>query len=367
MPLYKKRVKKSIFSQDTNNSAQMVSSEFKQPSSSQKALEEILNPQGKLNKSPIYPEVFPRCASEPNESAFVDDSFEKTELKLENDASDRKNSETPIENSLPYEISYTSNDTSEKETVLQEIADVDNMNGLSTENIEILAPTDKIKQSNLVENAITPEKNNMIAISEVKSIEKPKKKKSIMHPMKSSKNKKKNSLDSDVKDFKENIPPPSNNSESHLDLNASLNSSISSQVSLNDPPVKEAFKNFLIKKKVVKEKNIISSQTSDISLNDPVIRDTYSQFMTKKEKFARVNTPKGLTHYDKMKWLQGQRNVGVYVHCDSCDKIRFLEEINDPTVLPDKWYCKDNSGEERDSHTTILLKRISYLRIHHLH
>ncbi|XP_044753302.1 zinc finger CW-type PWWP domain protein 1-like [Coccinella septempunctata] len=116
----------------------------------------------------------------------------------------------------------------------------------------------------------------------------------------------------------------------------------SSQRSMNRTPVKEAFKQFLLQKETKLDESLISSQSSDISLNDPIIRETYSQFIGKKDKFTRVNTPKGLTHYDKMKWLQEQRIVGVFVLCDKCDKTRYLEEIEDPTELPDKWYCEDN-------------------------
>lgn len=53
-------------------------------------------------------------------------------------------------------------------------------------------------------------------------------------------------------------------------------------------------------------------------------------------------------HYDdyqRLEWLQSQRNVGLYVCCDSCNKWRFLPDVKDPLELPDKWYCFMNPGE----------------------
>ncbi|XP_050305024.1 zinc finger CW-type PWWP domain protein 1-like [Anthonomus grandis grandis] len=37
--------------------------------------------------------------------------------------------------------------------------------------------------------------------------------------------------------------------------------------------------------------------------------------------------------------LHKERDVGVYVLCDKCDKTRYLPDVKDPLDLPEEWYC----------------------------
>ncbi|XP_030764207.1 MATH and LRR domain-containing protein PFE0570w-like [Sitophilus oryzae] len=54
-------------------------------------------------------------------------------------------------------------------------------------------------------------------------------------------------------------------------------------------------------------------------------------------------------HLDELIELQQDRNVGLYVYCDLCDKVRYLPDCKDPLDLPDKWYCYMNPDPEYKS------------------
>lgn len=49
--------------------------------------------------------------------------------------------------------------------------------------------------------------------------------------------------------------------------------------------------------------------------------------------------PQFSTRLERLQWLQEQRDVGLYVICDNCEKLRYLQKVVDPLELPEKWYC----------------------------
>ncbi|CAG9857211.1 unnamed protein product [Phyllotreta striolata] len=61
-----------------------------------------------------------------------------------------------------------------------------------------------------------------------------------------------------------------------------------------------------------------------------------------KERFINYITPK---LYEKMCRIHEDRNVGLYVICDICDKSRYLPDVVDPLDIPDMWYCFMNPDE----------------------
>lgn len=334
MPLYRKRPKIPFISQDPNTEKN-VHSAFVQPCS-QKSTDDIVKP---CVRSPTYPGAFPRTASEPNESAFADFKSNIIDTSVGYDQKrdmDMFANETSSDDKLEYP---------DKMGIHKKIANVkkNNIISLSSEIEEITSLNDKpqvIQKDIIFEKKKTCEhelgnKNNEAPKKKITKTRKCSDIKDNKKKLKISKN--------ETVTLTQNSQPTNTSPNSTL-LDVSMNSSMSnSQISINEPIVKEAYKKFLFKKQADK-RTTIHSQNSDISLNDPAIKETYSQFVEKREKFTRVNTPKLLTHYEKMKWLQSQRNVGVYVYCDNCDKVRYLEDIMDPTLLPDKWYCKDNTG-----------------------
>lgn len=62
------------------------------------------------------------------------------------------------------------------------------------------------------------------------------------------------------------------------------------------------------------------------------------------EQIPTIEPPEHFTHRERLLWLQEQRNVGLYVCCDMCNKYRYLKDTTDPLELPEKWYCHMNPG-----------------------
>ncbi|XP_032513430.2 zinc finger CW-type PWWP domain protein 1-like, partial [Danaus plexippus] len=54
---------------------------------------------------------------------------------------------------------------------------------------------------------------------------------------------------------------------------------------------------------------------------------------------------RGLTHLQKLIWLQSKRTKGLWVQCDECDRWRYLPDILDRYELPKKWFCWMNSDK----------------------
>ncbi|XP_049867518.1 zinc finger CW-type PWWP domain protein 1-like [Pectinophora gossypiella] len=50
----------------------------------------------------------------------------------------------------------------------------------------------------------------------------------------------------------------------------------------------------------------------------------------------------GLTHRQRLLWLQKRRSAGLWVQCDDCDRWRYLPHVLDAQELPDKWSCNMN-------------------------
>ncbi|CAB3242489.1 unnamed protein product [Arctia plantaginis] len=51
----------------------------------------------------------------------------------------------------------------------------------------------------------------------------------------------------------------------------------------------------------------------------------------------------GLSHFQKLLWLQKRRTTGLWVQCDECDRWRYMPNLIDRHELPNKWYCSMNS------------------------
>lgn len=57
-----------------------------------------------------------------------------------------------------------------------------------------------------------------------------------------------------------------------------------------------------------------------------------------------LSQPTGLTHRQRLLWLQKHRTVGLWVQCDDCDRWRYLPNVLDSSELPKKWYCRLHPG-----------------------
>ncbi|KAF9796219.1 hypothetical protein SFRURICE_016142 [Spodoptera frugiperda] len=56
--------------------------------------------------------------------------------------------------------------------------------------------------------------------------------------------------------------------------------------------------------------------------------------------------PNGVTHSQKLIWLQKRRTAGLWAQCDDCDRWRYLPFVLDRHELPVKWYCWMNVDKE---------------------
>lgn len=89
----------------------------------------------------------------------------------------------------------------------------------------------------------------------------------------------------------------------------------------------------------------IEKSTQNSSIFDvPEVKDAYIKFVSQNERPSTPFPEKG-TQHEKLQWLYKHRNTGVYVLCDKCNKMRYLEYIVDPVELPKKWYCSMNAGK----------------------
>ncbi|XP_063531570.1 zinc finger CW-type PWWP domain protein 1-like [Cydia strobilella] len=50
----------------------------------------------------------------------------------------------------------------------------------------------------------------------------------------------------------------------------------------------------------------------------------------------------GLSHSQRLAWLQKRRGPGLWVQCDACNSWRHLPHVVDSHQLPAKWYCSMN-------------------------
>lgn len=122
-----------------------------------------------------------------------------------------------------------------------------------------------------------------------------------------------------------NCTPESKSIHSKLDFNNNINDEILNKSELNTKS----------------SKNLKQTNQHDTSSElDEMIISLWSQDVVPSNE-----PPKFSSHYEKLLWLQEQRNVGLYVCCDRCDKYRYLKDTVDPLELPNKWYCQMNPGE----------------------
>ncbi|XP_060528655.1 zinc finger CW-type PWWP domain protein 1-like [Cylas formicarius] len=90
--------------------------------------------------------------------------------------------------------------------------------------------------------------------------------------------------------------------------------------------------------------NIIKNNIPDSQKNkDKAKMKKLDSFANKNETHkTRDNKQTDEQIINRMTELQNLRDVGVYVYCDICDKIRYLADYKDPLDLPEKWYCYMN-------------------------
>ncbi|XP_063359299.1 zinc finger CW-type PWWP domain protein 1-like [Cydia amplana] len=50
----------------------------------------------------------------------------------------------------------------------------------------------------------------------------------------------------------------------------------------------------------------------------------------------------GISHHQRLAWLQRRRGPGLWVQCDACNSWRHLPHVVDSHQLPPKWYCSMN-------------------------
>ncbi|KAG6448390.1 hypothetical protein O3G_MSEX005448 [Manduca sexta] len=53
----------------------------------------------------------------------------------------------------------------------------------------------------------------------------------------------------------------------------------------------------------------------------------------------------GLSHRQKLFWLQKHRTLGIWVQCDDCERWRYLPNLLDSSELPHRWYCRMNTDK----------------------
>ncbi|CAK1595615.1 unnamed protein product [Parnassius mnemosyne] len=55
-----------------------------------------------------------------------------------------------------------------------------------------------------------------------------------------------------------------------------------------------------------------------------------------------LSQPVGLSHRERLLWLQKRRTEGLWAQCDECNLWRYLPHVLDRYELPHKWYCNMN-------------------------
>ncbi|XP_059057109.1 zinc finger CW-type PWWP domain protein 1-like [Achroia grisella] len=89
--------------------------------------------------------------------------------------------------------------------------------------------------------------------------------------------------------------------------------------------------NMSFKKSKAKKNNIRFSTTAE----NPVSQtNSYKDFLSQ--------PAAGLSHRERLLWLQRRRTSGLWVQCDDCDRWRYLDHVIDSRELPEKWYCRMN-------------------------
>lgn len=111
-----------------------------------------------------------------------------------------------------------------------------------------------------------------------------------------------------------------------------------------------------LKKKLPKKKsrNITLREAVEIIKKKNALNITDSTLSSINESFSielfenpLEQPPRDLSGADQIRWLQERRIVGLWVYCDrpGCNKMRWLENVVDPTELPEFWYCDMNPGK----------------------
>lgn len=118
------------------------------------------------------------------------------------------------------------------------------------------------------------------------------------------------------------------------------------------------------KKKVRKEK-VTSKHNDDITFQEAIaiLKETHTEsslndsFSMELYENQLSQPPRTFSHRERLEWLQERRNIGIWVFCDKpgCNKQRWLENVKDPTELPDKWYCQMNPGTYNFLHILVFL------------
>ncbi|KAK9890615.1 hypothetical protein WA026_011978 [Henosepilachna vigintioctopunctata] len=354
MPLYKRHVRQLYSSQKTDTTQEepevktlKISSLQHQGKGSQTAIDNILNINNNL-RSPSYPEALPRTASQPYESAFSESeifdqnkTFKSGTSKIEsyeesNEQCTAKSKSEEIHlKSTPESIVLSQNTKHKIPEKEDNLPKNNNQDKQFFEKRPLTKSQKKLKLGNETKKESKETNNEKNSYYQTPNIP--------------SSTKSQNSYQNDKSTESFNVSHNSSLFSQELNLSNRkygdlLNSSLNS--SLNDSGKENSLKRFQIDEKKIRSKNeSLLSQRSDISMSDPVVKNAYMKFMKNKEKFCRFPTPKGLEHKQKLRWLHQQRNVGVFVHCDKCDKIRYLDDIKDPLLLPKKWYCQKNPDE----------------------
>lgn len=89
------------------------------------------------------------------------------------------------------------------------------------------------------------------------------------------------------------------------------------------------------------------SLTSYSSIASQERNNAFHQWLMSEQKNPEV--PNFQSRLEKLIWLQEQRNIGVYVICDNCEKLRYIKDIVDPLEFPDKWFCYMSNDPAQNS------------------
>ncbi|KAJ0180659.1 hypothetical protein K1T71_004063 [Dendrolimus kikuchii] len=88
------------------------------------------------------------------------------------------------------------------------------------------------------------------------------------------------------------------------------------------------------------------------SENTASIEMSASQKSSVSYKDALSQPMPGLSHRQRLLWLQKRRSPGLWVRCDDCDKWRYVAHVLDRHELPAKWYCRMN-GDQPESNCSV--------------
>ncbi|CAG5020356.1 unnamed protein product [Parnassius apollo] len=72
-------------------------------------------------------------------------------------------------------------------------------------------------------------------------------------------------------------------------------------------------------------------------------KENNSQSLTQSSIYKDIlSQPVGLSHRERLLWLQKRRTEGLWAQCDECNLWRYLPHVLDRYELPHKWYCNMN-------------------------